>query len=318
MRYSFAVLVVALMAGSCSRQSTEPGDGFVADQMITVDGSSRVYDIYAPDGVSSDTPLIVLLHGNRGSRGDLMGTGRAPAPFAQWQRIADAEGLFLLIPQGEEGTDGNTGWNDCRLDAAGNSTADDVGFITAAIDEVGTTYELDLERIYAVGISNGGHMAQRLADEAAERIDGIAVIAAGAPVNSSCEPSSTPISALFMWGTADPLAPYEGGAMAGGRGEIFSADETVARWLARNGITATPTVTAFDDQDTADDSTVERLLYSGGIDDTAVALYRVDGGGHIEPSIEAQYGRLFERLVGRQNHDIEMADQVWEFFASAR
>ena len=45
------------------------------------------------------------------------------------------------------------------------------------------------------------------------------------------------------------------------------------------------------------------------------AVYRIDGGGHNEPSIEERYRALFLRVVGEQNHDIEMADEVWAFFA---
>ncbi len=65
-------------------------------------------------------------------------------------------------------------------------------------------------------------MAQRLADEAPDLLAGIGVVAAGVAVNSTCAQSARPMPALFMWGTDDPIAPFDGGPMAGNRGVISS------------------------------------------------------------------------------------------------
>ena len=69
-----------------------------------------------------------------------------------------------------------------------------------------------------------------------------------------------------------------------------------------------------DDKPVITNSTVEKQLYTGGADGTEVALYKIIGGGHNAPSIQEQYSVLFELIVGKQNHDIEMADEVWNFF----
>ena len=44
------------------------------------------------------------------------------------------------------------------------------------------------------------------------------------------------------------------------------------------------------------------------------SLYKIGGGGHTEPSIKERYSGPFELQVGLQNNDIEMADEVWQFF----
>ncbi len=36
-------------------------------------------------------------------------------------------------------------------------------------------------------------------------------------------------------------------------------------------------------------------------------------GGHMEPSIQEQYSPLIEAYLGMQNHDIEMAREIWNF-----
>jgi poly(3-hydroxybutyrate) depolymerase len=45
-----------------------------------------------------------------------------------------------------------------------------------------------------------------------------------------------------------------------------------------------------------------------------VEHYEVVGGGHTEPSVAQRYGPIYKAIVGSQNGDIEMADEVWSFF----
>ena len=40
----------------------------------------------------------------------------------------------------------------------------------------------------------------------------------------------------------------------------------------------------------------------------------MDGAGHAEPSIAEQYSSVFEAIIGRQNHDVEMVELVLNFF----
>lgn len=316
-RWATLLLVVAfaIFAGACSRGSTPRG--LITDQTIDIDGVTRVYDLHVPaaqDGHPDQLPVVVLLHANRSSRDDITGRSRTTSPYARWLDLADIEGAILLIPQGVEGPEGHTGWNDCRRDGVGNPTTNDVSFILSAIDEVAEDHDVDHDRVFATGTSNGGHMAIRLAEEAPERFAGIAVIAAGMPANSQCTSADQPMSVLFMVGTEDPIAPFEGGEMASDRGAILSAADSTSYWLDRNGVPNTPSVTAFADLEPDDGSTVERFDYPEGRDGTRVRIYRLNGGGHAEPSVAAQYRRIFERVVGRQNHDIEMAPEVWSFF----
>jgi len=42
--------------------------------------------------------------------------------------------------------------------------------------------------------------------------------------------------------------------------------------------------------------------------------YEVVNGGHTEPSIQERYSNLYKLIVGNQNGDIEMAQEIWGFF----
>ncbi len=37
-------------------------------------------------------------------------------------------------------------------------------------------------------------------------------------------------------------------------------------------------------------------------------------GGHSEPSLREQLGWLYKQIIGKQNRDIEIAEEVWMFF----
>ncbi len=159
-------------------------------------------------------------------------------------------------------------------------------------------------------------MAMRLAEEMPDRIAAIGLIAASMPAHSECIAATTPVSALFMHGTNDPFAPYEGGPMVSDRGEILSIDESVAYWVARNGTDVDPVIETLTDSDPDEGSTVETARYSNGTNGTEVMRYKVIEGGHTEPSIQERYSNLVKSVLKEQNGDIEMAEEVWAFFAT--
>jgi hypothetical protein len=49
-----------------------------------------------------------------------------------------------------------------------------------------------------------------------------------------------------------------------------------------------------------------------------VGLYRIEHGGHAEPSRLKRYPYFINKLVGLQNSDIEVAEAAWEFFKDKR
>ena len=127
-----------------------------------------------------------------------------------------------------------------------------------------------------------------------------------------------------MNGTNDHILPYSGGnigwpnAQNKGRGSVSSTPDTINYWVNYNGISSRPKVTLLPNRVRRDRSIVQVKHYSGGINDTEVVLYEVKGGGHTEPSLREHYGNLFKIIVGNQNKDIEMAEEVWKFFERNR
>ena len=104
--------------------------------------------------------------------------------------------------------------------------------------------------------------------------------------------------------------------MEGTRGQVLSTQETIAYWVNRNQTSTTPITTNLQDLDTSDNTTVSKHIYPNGTNNTEVAYYEVIGGGHTEPSRAERYTNIFISLfmLGEQNGDIEMANEVWDFF----
>ena len=214
---------------------------------------------------------------------------------------------FHLVPEGVISPDDKLGWNDCRGDTTTNPATDDVGFIVELAAAMADIYPIDENRIYVSGTSNGGHMSFRLAIEAGEKFAAIAPVVAALPTNSKCSQPDTHVALLLINGTNDTILPYGGGPMPGGRGEVLSTADTISFWKNQNQNTAIATVENLPDIDVRDASTIVRKTYSGETRIQDVVLVTMDGAGHTEPSISEQFSVFFESIVGKQNHDVEMA-----------
>ncbi len=113
-------------------------------------------------------------------------------------QVADTAGIVVVYPNGIDET-----WN-----VSSTTGTDDVGFISALIDTVDYQYSIDLNRVFATGMSMGGFMSYRLACELSERIAAIASVT-GLQAFYPCNPNR-PVPILQFHGTADPVVPYAG------------------------------------------------------------------------------------------------------------
>jgi len=283
------------------------------NQKIFVEGKMRKYHIYVPDN-SINKPVVILLHGNRGSANQVIGRARVKSPQKVWLDLAKENQFIVIVPNGNRSPEGYRGWNDCRTDAVGNPSSNDVLFIERLLQKVKLKYKHDTKKVYVAGVSNGGIMANRLAMEIPNKITAIASVVSSMPVNSSCVESTVPISALFMNGTEDPLLPYNGGHIASERGEVKSTDQCIDYWVARNKTSTTAIETSMHDAYKPDASKAVKYLYKNGSNNTEVVLYKIINGGHTEPSLTEHFAKLFKRIVGNQNKDFEMAPEIWNFF----
>lgn len=291
----------------------------ITNERVTTGDGPRSFLLAQPDQpLASPRPLVLLLHGHGGSAAQALGQKVGASPLAVWLQIADREGVLVAALDGSKAGDGKAGWNDCRRDAPGNPPTDDVGFVGAVVQQLVAAGQVDPQRVYAMGMSNGAMMTFRLAQELSPPLAGFVAVSGLMASDSRCAgPSPRPVPAMVITGTEDPLVPYNGGQVSAGgarRGGVLGAEATLATLRRWNHNTAPGRRSVFGVAQQRDSSWVERVDFGAPNDPGRVALLTVHGGGHIEPSISQQYRRFYERLVGRQNHDIESAEVAWRFF----
>jgi polyhydroxybutyrate depolymerase len=197
------------------------------DHALTLvhDGVQRRYLVHVPLSYdpAQPVPLVVDFHGFSSSAEQQKG-------LSGWVQTADQHGFLLVHPQGV----GNS-WNGGSLCCGEAMTrrVDDRGFARALVQRLSTLASVDMSRVYATGLSNGGAMAHRLACEASD------LFAAVAPVSmsNSVAPCSPPrgIAVLMFRATGDTLVSYDSGK------SFPTAAADLAHWRVQNGCLDEPT-----------------------------------------------------------------------------
>ncbi|CAN5331893.1 PHB depolymerase family esterase [soil metagenome] len=267
-------------------------------------GHLRRYFTVAPSGLAAGAPLILVLHGSGGNGGRV----RAQSGHS-FDELAQSKGLVVAYLNGVKNH-----WNDARaaIDfATRREGVDDTAYLRALIDALAASGAIDRRRVYAVGFSNGGQMVIRLLHELPSYLAGAVVIGATHPAPANLvlrRDVAHPVPVMLVNGTADPLAPFDGGiAHVPGRrprGAGLSATATAEYFVRRNGITAPPTVRALSDTVTVTDWTQEGHA--------SVRAYVIEGGGHSIPNRH----HSVRPSLGTTNHDFDTAEEAWDFFNS--
>ncbi|MBT8305724.1 MAG: prolyl oligopeptidase family serine peptidase [Maribacter sp.] len=269
----------------------------------------RSYIVHLPPAAKIQQPIPLLFH-IHGGGGTAKGT--PGLTFGRFNELADRDGFIVVYPNAIA-----KNWNDGRsLEGvkAWKENIDDVGFITAILDELKQKYPIDTSRIFTTGMSNGGFMSSRLLCDRADIFRGGAILTASLSSDyiPKCTPEN-PVAVMVMNGTDDPLVPYDGGQIKvfrKTRGEIVSTDEIMDFWKEKNGCLLKKDTVELPDKD-ADGTTVSIEEYTNCEDQGALVLYRINGGGHTWPGGKQYLG---ERLIGKTNRDIVACDVIWDFF----
>jgi polyhydroxybutyrate depolymerase len=290
-----ASLLVALFLTSISPAA--------ADSIVS-DGLTRQYEIFRPANLAGAVPAVFLLHGGRGTAAQL-------ERFTDFDRVAASAGIVAVYPQGV-----GRQWNDRRGPGV-QSDADDEQFILDLADRLAAKGLVDRDRVYIAGISNGGLMALDMACAHADRIAGIAVIAANLPVNFRCDPAR-PLPAIFFHGTADQFIPFKGGRIArqfsAERGNVVSAEETIDLFVRAAGC-RTRDSQPLADPSPPDGTHATIYRYGNCRPGGAVESVIVEGGGHSWPG--ARQGIFLDYLLGPASRAVDTSAELWRFFEGA-
>ena len=269
------------------------GQQTINDSIIH-DNLYRSYTLYIPAiyNTSTPTPLVFNFHG-------LTGGSLVAMWHADFRSIADTANFIIVHPQGLLNNSGETHWNVGQL----GTTSNDVDFISKLLDSLSLEYNIDSDRVYSTGMSNGAYMSYRLACELSDKIAAIAPVA-GSYITymlNSCNPShATPV--LHIHGVADSMSFYYG------RPGIESIPSILSYWVNYNECNSQSTLTQIANINLIDSSVVEHYIWKNGVNGVEVEHLKIIDGGHTWP------GSNYPNSNGVTNYDINASVEIWNFF----
>lgn len=285
----FKVLIVSLVAVLAGPLSAAPLD------YLLFDGRRG----------AGPAPLVILLHG-AGGTGALM---RRMTGFDRHAATAGIVAVYASAP--------NRVWNDGRLTGLPHrprhTSHDDVAGLMEIVAELSTRGIVDPDRIYLFGHSSGGGMALQMACSRPEALAGIAVVVTKVLTNAPCADRTTPVPAVFFYGTEDSLNPHAGRSdpadpRAAKLGLSLSAAQSLAVWQQRNRCGA-PVTRRLDPAD--DGVRVTRLDYIGCA--APMRYFEIEGGGHAIPGTRLRRSLLPREVPEVEVHDIDAMAEALRF-----
>ncbi|HSJ62516.1 MAG TPA: PHB depolymerase family esterase [Gemmatimonadaceae bacterium] len=298
LRVTATALVLAMASVTGLAQPTGAGATLpsLPRDSVRVGSLSRSFSYYVPGGTIASAPLVLAFHGAGGSGARLRGF-----TDGHLERLADREGFVLVYPDGVGGT-----WNDCRAGApyeAKRRNVDDVAFARALTERFRESHAIDTTAVFALGYSNGAHLAFRLALEAPELVRAIAAFGANLPAEDDldCGVRGESVPVMIVNGTADPINPFEGGVVVIPTGDtigsVRSATATAEYFAGLDGRVDSGSSTRLHAPDDRG-LWVDRVRLGDGLG-VEVVLYTIGNGGHAIPGPRARFPALVGATEGR-------------------
>lgn len=236
-------------------------------------------------------PLVLIFHG----AGD---SATSMVSYCGMNEVADQQQFIAVYP---DGSGEPKRWNagGCCI-----GDVDDVAFIKALLRDVAKTVHVNKSKVYAIGKSNGGMMANRLACDLGGEF--AAIVSVAGPIEHNARPSQ-PIPVMHIFGSADKIIPPDG-SIGKALYDPNSVEEHTNFWIEHNLAMKVPTPI--------------EILAPGPMEVTRavhlpkdamgaeVVVIRIDGGGHRWPGRPAPNALVD---LGKTNEDWKANKVIWEF-----
>ncbi len=271
------------------------GNNFGQSQTVAFShgGATRNCIVYLPQGYNTSLsyPLVFNLHG-------LTSNAAQQQLYSKMNIIADQYKFIVAYPNGI-----NNSWNSGFVGAYG-SGVDDVGFVSDLIDTISAMFNVNPQRVYTCGMSNGGFQSYRMACELSHRIAAMASVTGVLSDSTAfyCNPTRK-MPVMQVHGTNDATVPYTGLP-----GLSLSVDGTVNFWINLLGCSTTAIETDLPNTNLTDLSTVTTYRYNNCPGGNEVLFYKVTNGGHTWP------GAAIDIPGVVTNRDIDASLEIWKFF----
>ena len=242
---------------------------------------SRPFNLYLPSNydASVSMPLVIALHGFNQS-------GSEFENYLKLEPLAQSRDFLYVALDGTADSHGVRFWNatpEC-CDFQTPKVNDDA-YIMSVIDQISQSYNVDQNRIYVIGHSNGGFMVNELACAHSDRIAAVVDIAGGNFGKLSlCKPTA-PISVLELWGTKD--VTYKQNHIMGKY--IAGALTSIQFWADQEKCSAPELTRAALDLDRkVIGRETDLISYPGCSGNSSVQFWRMNGVGHV-PALSTSF-----------------------------
>jgi polyhydroxybutyrate depolymerase len=267
---------------------------------------ARSFIVYTPTTYdeSQSAPVVIALHGRYGN-------GAGMASLIDFNRVAEGYGIIAVYPDGIDNE-----WNYVRgIMGYEQKPYDDSKFLADLVDDLAVDLNIDMSRIYALGFSNGGFMAQRLACDNPERYAGLASVAATGflGMQTVCR-NPVPVTMAFINGTEDNNVSWTGYRQIQGQNvpTNLSVNETFGFWADWDQCEGAGTTEDLPQLGNSPETSVRTLTLDDCADGVTLKLFGVIGGGHNWPGVP---DAIITEVAGNVNLDIQASDAIWTFFS---
>ena len=154
---------------------------------VTVNGTSRSYNVIVPKNLGENRPLLIFCHGYNQDAG-WMQNNEFKNDNVSMEAVCDTAKFVCVFPNG--------------IDRAWDTGGDrDINFIKAIIEKMVTQHKIDRNRIYLGGFSMGGMLTYNAINKMSDII--AAFVSCSGPSVVTPKAGLRPIPLLHIQGTAD-------------------------------------------------------------------------------------------------------------------
>jgi polyhydroxybutyrate depolymerase len=255
----------------------------------------RDYRLYVPAiyNPSTAVPLVFNFHGYTNN-------AWMQEMLSDFMAVADTANFIIVHPNGTFDANNFQYWNTY---GPPGTLPDDLAFASALLDTLLATYNIDPNRVYCTGMSNGGFMSYDMACFLSHRVAAVASVTGSMDRLhvSACNPQH-PLPVMEVHGTADGAVPFSGD------NNKMAMDSILKFWVDFNECEAVAQFSLVPDTSVSDNCYAEHHVFLNGKYGSKVELYKIINGGHTWP------GATPYPPSGNTCFDFSATTEIWKFF----
>ncbi len=250
--------------------------------------NTRNYKILMPKNYDPKKhyPFILSLHG-------FGSIGPGHKRFFPLGDLAEKHGFLYCFPSGLDRS-----WNATNACCDFANKHDDSAYLRNLILWAQKKYSIDKKKVYVTGLSNGGFMSYRMAQDHADLITAIVPFAGVGFKNWPKQPKN-PLSVLHIHGTKDSTIKWKGGSITARA--YPSAEENFENWRRFNkcdkAVDASKEKIDLARHVSGKETTITRFANKDGT--VTTELWKVSGGGHVTPPTTEARERIIKWMLAQ-------------------